>query len=324
MSLNAYQNLKLSNKPWQCCVCINITRRRGDNTNTPVRKPNTLDESVMSCDVTMNQSEMECSVSAENHTISLQQFGVLLDSRLQRFKADFFSDIKASIRSEIHLAITALKDEFTVTVDFLEEGQKRINGTLAAAVERVSELECKKNKLQGDIYELERRLKISEKTSRSMNIEIQAVPEKRSENVVGIFKKICDVINFPISDTEIHACRRVAKINSSSNRPRNILVTLPSPRHRDNILSAVRKFNKDNPKQTLSTFHLGYSGETKKMYLVEHLSPECKELHSLARRFVKDKAYKFVWVKYGQIYIRKDEQSSAVLVKNAEMLKRLL
>lgn len=40
-----------------------------------------------------------------------------------------------------------------------------------------------------------------------MDLEIHVVPEKRNENVVMIFKKLSEIVNYQISDKEIKAKR---------------------------------------------------------------------------------------------------------------------
>ncbi|GBP48746.1 hypothetical protein EVAR_32764_1 [Eumeta japonica] len=98
-------------------------------------------------------------------------------------------------------------------------------------------------------------LESSEKKSRAHNIEVQVVPESRNENVLTVLTKICATVECSILETDIRACRRVEKINTSSDRPRSILVTLDSPCLRDLVLSTPHSFNKAHSK-TCSTLSL--------------------------------------------------------------------
>lgn len=80
-------------------------------------------------------------------------------------------------------------------------------------------------------------------------------------------------------------------MNPSANHPRNILVTL---RHRDDIIAAFKNYNKthkpdfsnDNIKNDnfLNSMHLDIPSGKCKIYVVEHLSPETKELYAVTRR----------------------------------------
>lgn len=127
-------------------------------------------------------------------------------------------------------------------------------------------------KLQLEIQRLSGRLATMEKISRDLNIEVQAVPEHRSENVLEMFKVLCKTLDAAISDCDIRACRRVAKANASSSNPRNILVTLTSSRLRDTVLSAAHRFNKDNPENMLNSTHLGLKDAATPIYIYENIS----------------------------------------------------
>ncbi|CAG9138790.1 unnamed protein product [Plutella xylostella] len=166
------------------------------------------------------------------------------------------------------------------------------------------------------------RLAILEKISRDSNVEIQEVPESKSENLLAILQSLCKVIDTPLVETDVRAYRRVAKINPASNRPRNIVVTLASPRHRDTLISAVLRYNKLHANDKLNSTSIGIAGEARRIYVSEHLSADTKQLHAAARKTAKELNYKYVWVRFGRIYLRKDH-SDAILVKNIETLAKL-
>ncbi|KAL4719909.1 hypothetical protein ACJJTC_005800 [Scirpophaga incertulas] len=227
------------------------------------------------------------------------------------------------MRSFIGIEIQKLKSEFTVTTDFLAAEQKDLREEIQARREMIETLQTENSRLQKDVKSLEERLIAAEKLSRSKNIEIQAVPERKNEDLLRMFKKLCEAINLPLVDAEVHACRRVAKMDPKSDRPRNILVSLASPIIRDKILSAAARFNKASKNDPLSTKHLGMPDTHQRIYVAEHLSPDCKQLYAAARRTARESGIAYVWVKHGRVYTRKDEKSGAVLIKNMDTLKTL-
>lgn len=154
-------------------------------------------------------------------------------------------------------------------------------------------------------------------------MEIQAVPETRNENVLQLFRNLCKTINLQIDDNMVHSCRRVAKFVASSSRPRNILVTLSSSRVRDEVLSACLRYNKQHKELPLNTTSLGLPLERGPIYVNEHLSPDCKALHAATRAAAKNKKYKYVWVRYGRIYVRKDDNAGCILIKTKACLDKL-
>ncbi|CAG9094144.1 unnamed protein product, partial [Plutella xylostella] len=142
-------------------------------------------------------------------------------------------------------------------------------------------------------------------------------------NRVYVFKNICETLKVPIVETEIRACRRVSKVNSNSDRPRNILVTLSSPRQRDLVISAALRYNKAHPNEKLNSVNAGIIGQSSRIYVNEHLSSDSKKLHASARAFAKEKSYKYVWVRFGRIFVRKADDCDAIQIRNLECIKKL-
>ncbi|KAL4718642.1 hypothetical protein ACJJTC_003732 [Scirpophaga incertulas] len=303
-------NLGELRRSWMCPLCINITRRKGNNCNTPIRQQQ----------ANMDDSNMSSTSSA---SITLDQFSRLLDSKLDTKLDSFQKVLTETIRKEVSDQIARLKSEFTTTTDFLAEEQKDIRTELGTATDRIRKLEDEKMQLQTSLSQINKTVQILDKSSRNCNIEIQSVPEKRSENLLQALKKLCEVINCTISESDIKSIRRVAKLNPSSDRPRNIIVSLHSELHRDTIISAVRRFNRTNKSCPLNSSHLGFLGEKCNIYVSEHLSADCKAVHAAARHWAKTNQYKFVWVKYGRVYIRRDEESTAILVRDTDSLSKL-
>jgi hypothetical protein len=233
------------------------------------------------------------------------------------------------VRAEVQAAVIDLENKFTATTDFICAEQQTYKFQIAAQNEKIKSLEQENGKLQASLRTVSTRLSTMENISRNCNLEIQAVPEKNNENVLLMFRNLCSTIKMSIADNNIIACRRVAKMDTKSSRPRNILVSLSSPLIRDSVLAMVSRHNKsarnstEPSDQLLSSSHLGITGESKRIYVVEHLSPECKVLYAETRKAAKSKDYKIVWTRYGKIYVRKNEQSNAIHIKDSKCLNKL-
>lgn len=332
-------------------MCANITRRRNDN--TPIRRyslhsspesGDQLNNSAMSrnnngphCsyqnDVIRSHSSLKQASEALppptnslpqcTTAITLDQFEALLDRKMDVFKIAIAQEVHSMVMKEVNCMINRLENGFTETTDFLQKGQDDLAKELKLANDKIKALETERSGLQSDIANLDRRLVSIEKTSRSHNIELHMVPEKRNENVLNIIKKLYETVNLTLDMSNICAVRRVAKLDPKSERPRNILITLQSERLRDGLLSAVRRFNRANRSNTLNSVQLGVEGEPRAVYVAEHLSPATKKLHAETRKLAKDLAYKYVWVKYERVYVRKDDNGSAIHIKDINDIKKL-
>ncbi|CAK1599102.1 unnamed protein product [Parnassius mnemosyne] len=193
-------NLGELRRSWICPLCNNITRRKGNNCNTPVRKQlENMDESNMSCEnLTISETTVENSRpimdTVENTptssgctpaaSITLDQFSRLLDLKLDTKLQSFQASLTRTIRTEVSDQIAKLKSEFTVTTDFLAEEQRDVKAELKKLSEKVSKLEDEKMQLQSELSKMNKTLQVLDKSSRKCSIEIQSVPEKRSENLL--------------------------------------------------------------------------------------------------------------------------------------------
>lgn len=163
-----------------------------------------------------------------------------------------------------------------------------------------------------------------EQFARQSNVEIQGIPERRNENLMSIVKKIGNTVSCNLQETDILEFHRVAKQNTNSNRPKNIVVKLNCPRTRDNLLASVKVFNKNKHSDNkLNTSHIELPGEQRPVYVTEHLSPENKKLHAATRIAAKEKNYKFVWIRNGRIFVRKDISAGHINSKTVECLHKL-
>ncbi|CAG4990176.1 unnamed protein product [Parnassius apollo] len=156
----------------------------------------------------------------------------------------------------------------------------------------VKQLKEENDCLKSTFKDLNSRLSIMEQHWRMSNLEIQCVPEHRAKNIPNIITQIGNITGTKICDADIHKCTRIAKINPENARTRSIIVKFACPRVRDTF--GVINFNKRNTNEKINTSHIGIGGDKKPIFVVEHLTPELKKIHALARATAKKLKYKFV------------------------------
>lgn len=278
---------------WKCPVCLNSQRKGGDNSNTPIR---CADPSGPRCETSLDH-----------------KFDAFKQELLDKLASEF-----ASLRTEL----SAVHDLQT-SVDFMSAQYDDLKKIIETQNEIIKNLKFDKDQLASTVSVLQSRLNNIEQMSRDCNVEVQCVPEHRSENIVQTVIQMASVISLPLHESEIQACHRVAKMNKDSRRPRSIIIKLPNVRRRDDLLAAVQKFNKLHPGDKLNSSHLGIGGDKQPVFLTEHLSPANKALHAATRIEARKMNFKFVWIRNGKIYIRKNETSPPHLISSIETLSKL-
>ncbi|CAG9785641.1 unnamed protein product [Diatraea saccharalis] len=319
---------------WLCPGCLS-KQPKSDNTNLPAR-PSTP---TGLADITFN-SRTRPKVQAKQDTVipsnktsdyvSRSEIGDIIRAEIRSAIHDSIGELNYSINSRLSDLQEQLST-FQESQNFLSGQFDSFRGDVLTCMKDNEILKSENVRLRSEVNSLNNRISNLDQMSRATNLEIQCVPEHRSENVLSIYlkqlfslKQLGNVVKYPVNEKDIAFCSRVAKKDNSSTRPRSILLKFTTPRIRDCLLAAVLQYNKEHKQEKLTSSDLGIDDKKTPIYVVENLSPENKQLHAAARLRTKELNYKFVWVRGGRIYVRKSESTEAIYIRNMESLKKLV
>ncbi|CAG4914395.1 unnamed protein product [Colias eurytheme] len=325
-----YKLMSMENRNlWKCPVCINRLPKK-DNTNTPARSTRDLSPTTTAQTNLINSpivpSDAQRSETQVEHNTLLKDItgGKLRDIIRQEIDQAFRDSIK-NIINEHFGKINELISTFQDSLSFFNERYEQMKSTLEEKCRTINKLEMDNIKLVQSVNDMKKSLNMIEQHARSSNIELQCVPEYRNENLINTVLQLSKVIKCEIKDTDIILCTRVAKLNTQSSRPRSIIAKFSSPRLRDTFLAASSTFNKKKDiTEKLNTSHLGIAANPPSpIYVTEHLSPTNKTIYAAARLKSKEQHYKFVWVRNGKVFMKKDETSNTIFIDSLEKLSSL-
>lgn len=170
---------------------------------------------------------------------------------------------------------------------------KKENATLLAECRSLKELVC----------DSEQRLTEIEQYSRNKNLEVKGIPVVENENLLGLLSKIGDVIEEPMTPSDIDVCHRVTGKNEGCP---NIVVQFRHRAKRNAVFDKARK-------KRLDTSHLLLPGHNM-VFINEHLCPTLKKLlgQTVARK--KEVKWKYAWTKDGKIFARKTDTSRVLRI----------
>lgn len=266
-----------------------------------------------------------------------------IDERASVTRDDVREVIKEVFKSEMGTLITKINNNFTTmmsreigglkseitelkeSMNFINLQYEEFKDQHQSALKSVEELRLENTNLRSTLIHLNGRVDQLEQQARLNNVELQCIPEKKSENLVNIVSSLCKVVNCTVKPENIVKCTRIAKLDPTGVRPRSIILQLSSPIVRDQFLASVKNYNKTKkPEDKLNTSHIGLNCEKKPIYVVEHLTPSNKALHAAARLRAKERKYKYVWIRNGKIFVRKADDSDFIIVKDASSLDRIV
>lgn len=299
-------------KDWLCPRCRESTPKASKNDNTPFRSAQNITLRPTKKPTLSQPSKNDSPVTREEMREIMEE---ILLKHMEDFKKQFCGEL-LSVKEEIR-SINKAMDYMGDQVEDMLKKYKENN-------ELIKNLQKHEYEMQLNITNLTARINLLEQNARCKNIEIQCVPEKKTENLVGIVKELSKVVGLDLKDENIVHVTRTAKLNPEVKRPRSIIVELNNTRVRDSFLAAVSKFNKPkSPNDKLNSSHVGFTGPTSAIYVMEHLSPANKSLHATVRQAAKEKGYKYVWVRGGRIFMRKNDDSAYIYIKDNNVLANL-
>lgn len=286
---------------WKCPDCKS-TEKRGESSSTPA----------------------QAKIGAHNSpaTDSTEELKQYIDRKLEESLSRLLKDIRRDFTTESSETRSKIQ-ELTESVTFMSVRCEQLKEDLSIKTQKLGKLEIDNDTLKLQVADLSTRLNQFEQQSRDSNLEIQCVPEHTSENLLTVVRQLATTIGYALPEHELLNYHRVAKVNQQSSRPRSIVVKLSSPLVRDKIIAAVKTFNRTHPSDKLNSSHFGLADVKTPVYVCEHLSPANKQLHAAARKVAKDKSFKFVWVRNGRIFMRKDVNSKSFVVRDQDFLSSI-
>lgn len=143
----------------------------------------------------------------------------------------------------------------------------------------------------------------TEQYSRRKNIEIHGVKQSENENVLDLVKSLSEKLELP-PITE-HSVEAVHRLRTREGRVAPILVRFTERNTRDLWIKKRVALKRDG------------------VYVNENLTATTKNLLWVTKNKARDKEYKFIWVKNGQIFVRQKEGAAVIRIESEADLNKL-
>ena len=159
--------------------------------------------------------------------------------------------------------------------------------------------------------------------SYSYHIKLVGVPEVKQRESAGDTLELCMRI-FNKSGAEIHPydldiAHRVPSRNTSDGRPKPIICKFTWRIARESVMAARREVNSIVP----ADVGLRESSSLEHAAIYDHLSPRLQSLLSDAKKIKERFLFSFCWAKNSTTWLRKNENSRPIAIKNSTDLSSL-
>ncbi|KAF6204529.1 hypothetical protein GE061_002871 [Apolygus lucorum] len=208
-------------------------------------------------------------------------------------------------------------NKYSDTIERNSEKMESLTSELSSVSEVFGGLSEKCSALETRVRELETQIADNEQSSLNNCVEISGIPVSDNENAIDLVKLVGSALNFEITNSMVNNCFRRRPTNNASSSGGSIFLSFSRKIEKDNFVKASRE------KQNLTSRQLGFiEGEASKIYINHSLTFEKRKLLHAAKMFKRDNNYKFVWIRNGNIFVRKDENAQPILIKTAHDLPK--
>lgn len=286
------------------------------------------------------------STASPSNDLLLDQMHLLVEKALtdftqkqaeqwDKFKDDLLDQLKSHrtiIESKVDKSMKLISN-LTDNVDILANKVQGLVESADFTSDRVDKLEARICKLEGLLNEVEKvksdvteitcsttdlksTINRLEQRGRLNNLEIFGVPERKSEVTSSIVVSIAKAVGLELRTEDIGSAVRIATRNNNGH-PRPIIAKLHSSLKKDEIISAVRK------QRGITTLDIGFTGESQKINVNEHLTAENKNLLKQAKAKGKEAGFRYSWTRNAKIFLRQDDNYPAIRIENLSQLSHI-
>ena len=235
-----------------------------------------------------------------------------------------------------------ISDVYNIVKQILSE-QHNINKSLEKHDEEISELKHRSDQVEEDIEQNKRKLnEISnivadlqkendylksklndvDQQNRINCLEITGVPEPgRGENIQVTVQLVCSALGVKLDTSMINSCYRLRSGNIRNTS--KIIVSFTKKCYKDEILKC-RKIKTDFTTNNLDNSLKQLVPDSNIIYINEFLTAYNKKLYLKAKEFKNKNNMKYLWVKNGNIFMRKSDNSKIIIISNEYDLKNAI
>lgn len=315
---------------WVCPLCTSKQPKSGDNSDTPVKLTLTIPTEDTGCaNITVRRGTPSPTSPHDGADIPhAPPAETIVSEALNRDVAKAITDAMAVQFRVLGERITGLETSVNFVSGQCDDMLKLYSDTKASIAnlcDENKELREELNAVKARVKALEDAQARNEQWARAQNIEVVGVPEVRDESPVGVIVRIAAEVGISVQSSDIEFAHRVqarrppssAAGGASAGLSRAIVVRFRQRATKDTVVAAARKH------RHITSKDIGIGGETRKIYVNEHLTRDNKQLLKQCKLKAAESNYKHVWTKNCRIYIRKTDTSPPIPIISALDLEKI-
>lgn len=179
----------------------------------------------------------------------------------------------------------------------------------------IEDLRQENTYLQRELGRVKQELCEMQQYSRRNTVDIQGVPETKSEKVFDVVKKVAGVLRFELKPEMVDAVHRLSG-GEGTSRPRGIILKFVRRGDCDELLRLAKV------KRGFSASELGVNSENK-IFVNPSLSKTNRELLYFAKCAAREGRVRFAWFSNGKVLVRRRDGQPAIHITSRQQLRDL-
>lgn len=223
------------------------------------------------------------------------------------------TDILLSKIESLSAKLVKLDDLETAVIN-LSASYDKLKVTCDSLNNEVKQLKEENKRLKSQVLQSNTEIAIAkseindlEQYSRRDCLEIRGIPVVRDEDTTELVKKVGELLDVELSDDDISVSHRLQDGVSTRKdgvqiiRDPAIIVKFTKRSDRDEFYNARKNL------KNKSTRDIGFTRQRgQPIFISESLTKKNRDLFNKCLRAKKKHRFKFIWTRYGKIYLRKD------------------
>lgn len=200
-------------------------------------------------------------------------------------------------------------------IDEMKELFQAQRADIDRCLDNIDTLKSENITLKKEICTVRAELSDLQQYTRNNSVDIQGVPEIKSENIFEVVQRVSRAVRFELKEDMVDVVHRLAGGRGDS-RPRGIILKFVRRTDRDELLRLAKV------KRGFSASELGVTSDNK-VFINPSLSRNNRQLLFLARSAAREGVVKYAWFNNGKVWIRKSEGHPAIAVTSRDQLQGL-
>lgn len=234
-------------------------------------------------------------------------------TRLDTLASGLSADISL-LRTEVQ----KMDESHTISVNSCKEEIKNLSDNVKNNFEKcnkdINSLKLENIKLKREIISLKLEVNDSLQMSKYNALKISNMPATEDENLMSIFRQICQTIDFPFNQDRILSCYRVK--NKAAHGP--IFVKFISEIDKETFI------RKKKEKHILLTTQIFSLTPVVPIFINEVMSPYNYNIYKQLKINQTKYNIKYVWFKKGKLFVRISDDAPQKIIRSQEDASKLI